>query len=98
MMFELLSQTPDDQDIGKVTADGAYDTRRCHDAIAICNAHAVVPPRKNAKPWTSTSAGAIARTKRSRHPDTWALPYGNGGVYTTVEAASKRNLSGSGCA
>ncbi|SFT17094.1 hypothetical protein SAMN04488040_0031, partial [Sulfitobacter marinus] len=25
-------------------------------------AHAVIPPRKNAKPWKPTSAGAIART------------------------------------
>ena len=41
--------------------DGAYDTRKCHEAIAARGAHAVVPPRKNAKPWTPTSAGAIAR-------------------------------------
>jgi len=31
--------------------DGAYDTRKCHDAVAARNAHAVIPPRKNAKPW-----------------------------------------------
>ncbi|SDF61196.1 hypothetical protein SAMN04488105_13521, partial [Salipiger thiooxidans] len=34
-----------------VTADGAYDTRKCHDAIAERGAHAVIPPRRNAKPW-----------------------------------------------
>lgn len=34
-----------------VTADGAYDARKCHDGIATCNAHAVIPPRKNAKMW-----------------------------------------------
>ncbi len=53
-----------------MTADGAYDTRRCHDVIAARNAHAVIPPRKNAKPWKPTSAGAIARNeavKTSRH-------------------------------
>ena len=27
------------------------------------NAHAVIPPRKNAKPWKPTSAGAIARNE-----------------------------------
>ncbi|WP_372573544.1 transposase [Ruegeria jejuensis] len=43
--------------------DGAYDTRRCHDAIATRNAHAIIPPRKNAKPWKPTSAGAIARNE-----------------------------------
>ena len=46
-----------------MTADGAYDTRRCHDVIAARNAHAVIPPRKNAKPWKPTSAGAIARNE-----------------------------------
>ena len=61
MLPELLNQIPPDQDIGLVTADGAYDTRNCHDAIAARNAHAVIPPRKNAKPWKPTSAGAVAR-------------------------------------
>ena len=31
---ELLNQIPVDQDIGSVLADGAYDTRKCHEAIA----------------------------------------------------------------
>jgi Transposase DDE domain len=47
---ELLNQIPPDQDVGSVTADGAYDTRKCHDAIAAHGAHDVIPPRKNAKP------------------------------------------------
>lgn len=58
---ELLNQIPPDQDIGSVTADGAYDTRKCHEAIAAREAHTVIPPSKNAKPWKPTSAGAIAR-------------------------------------
>jgi hypothetical protein len=61
LLPKLLNQIPSDQDIGSVTADGAYDTRKCHEAIAARDAHAVVPPRKNAKPWKPTSAGAIAR-------------------------------------
>ncbi len=48
---DLLNQIPPHQDIGSVTADGAYDTRKCHEAIAARNAHAVIPPRKNAKLW-----------------------------------------------
>ena len=60
---DLLNQIPPHQDIGSVTADGAYDTRKCHEAIAARNAHAVIPPRKNAKPWKSTSTGAIARNE-----------------------------------
>ena len=63
MLPELLDQIPLDQNIGSVTADGAYDTRKCHDAIAVRGAHAVIPPRKNAKPWKPTSAGAIARNE-----------------------------------
>lgn len=63
MLPELLSQIPVDVEITSVTADGAYDTRKCHDAIANRGAHAVIPPRKNAKPWKSSTAGAIARNE-----------------------------------
>ncbi len=63
MLPELLNQIPPDQDIGSVTADGAYDTRKCHEAIATRGASAVIPPRKNAKPCKPTSAGAIARNE-----------------------------------
>ena len=38
-------------------------TRKCRDAIAARNAHAVIPPHKNAKPWKPTSDGAIARNE-----------------------------------
>ena len=61
MLPKLLNQIPSDQDIGSVTADGAYDTRKCHEAIAARDAHAVVPLRKNAKLWKPTSTGAIVR-------------------------------------
>lgn len=47
--------------ISRVIADGAYDTRKCHEAIAARNAAAVILPRKNAKPWKPTSPGAVAR-------------------------------------
>ena len=51
MLPELLAQIPADQVIASVTADGAYDTRKCHDAIADRGAAAIIPPHKNAKPW-----------------------------------------------
>ena len=63
MLPELLNQISPEQDVGSVTADGAYDTRKCHDALAARGAHAVIPPRKNAKPWKPTSTGAIARNE-----------------------------------
>jgi len=56
-------RSPADQNLGSVTADGAYDTRKCHDAIAARNAHAVIPPRKNAKLWKPDTPGAKARNE-----------------------------------
>lgn len=66
MLPELLNQIPADVEIGSITADGAYDTRKCHDAVADRGAHAVIPPRKNAKPWKPSTAGAIARNEALR--------------------------------
>ena len=63
---ELLAQISTDQDIASVTADGAYDTRKCHDAIADRGAVAIIPPRKNAKPWKADTAGAAARNEALR--------------------------------
>jgi len=79
MLPELLDQIPPDQEIASVTApsrglhanhrratDGAFDTRKCHDAIVARGAAAIVPPRKNAKPWKPDTPGAIARTEALR--------------------------------
>ena len=79
MLPELLDQIPPDQQIASVTApshglqanrcratDGAFDTRKCHDAIAARGAAAIIPPRKNAKPWKPDTAGAIARNEALR--------------------------------
>jgi hypothetical protein len=63
---ELLDQIPPDQEIASVTADGAFDTRKCHDAIAARGAAAIIPPRKNAKPWKPDTPGAIARNEALR--------------------------------
>ena len=51
MFPDFLNQITPGEEIGSVTVDGPYDTRRCHDEIAAHNAHAVIPPRKNAKLW-----------------------------------------------
>ncbi len=45
---ELLDQIP--EPIAQVSADGAYDTRACHEAIAQRQARAAIPPRENAQP------------------------------------------------
>jgi hypothetical protein len=66
MLPDLLNQIAPDQLLGSVTADGAYDTRKCHDAIAARNAHAIIPPRKNAKMWKPDTPGARARNEAVR--------------------------------
>ncbi len=66
MLADLLEQIPPDQEIAAVTADGAYDTRRCHNVIAARGVAAIIPPRKNAQLWKSTTAGAIARNEAVR--------------------------------
>ena len=66
MLPDLLNQIPPDEDIGTVIANGAFDTRNCHDAIAARNAHAVIPPRKNAMLWKANTPGARARNEAVR--------------------------------
>ncbi|MCA3503312.1 MAG: transposase, partial [Rhodobacter sp.] len=66
MLPELLDQIPPEQEIAGVTADGAFDTRKCHDAIAARGAAAIIPPRKNAKPRKPDTVGAITRNEALR--------------------------------
>lgn len=66
MLPDFLEQIPPDQEIATVTADGAYDTRRCHNVIAARGAAAIIPPRKNAQLWKPTTAGDIARNEAVR--------------------------------
>ena len=63
---DLLNQIPEDQEIVSVTADGAYDTRKCRDAIADRGANAVIPPRRNARPWKPDTPGARERNEALR--------------------------------
>jgi hypothetical protein len=62
----LLAQIPSDQAIGTVTADGAYDTRTCHSAIAGRGGTAVIPIRKNGRPWKEDGPAAQARNENLR--------------------------------
>ena len=66
MLPELIDQIPADQAIASVTADGAFDTRKCHDAIAARGAPAMIPPRRNGKPCKPDSPGAVARNEALR--------------------------------
>ena len=63
---DLLNQIPPDEQIGTVTADGAYDTRRCHTATIERGATAIIPIRKNGRPWKEDCAAARARNETLR--------------------------------
>ena len=63
---DLLEQIPADQEIATVTADGAYDTRRCHNVIAARGATAIIPPRRNTQLWKPTTAEVMARNEAVR--------------------------------
>jgi hypothetical protein len=94
MLPELLAQIPADQDIASVTADGAYDTRKCHDAIADRGAAAIIPPRKNAKPWKTVTAGAVARYEALRASEYLGRALWDDGAGTTPKP--RRDLSRAG--
>lgn len=63
MLPELLAQIPAEETLLSVSEDGAYDTKACHEAIAQRQAAAIIPTRKNAKPWKDTLAGVLARNE-----------------------------------
>jgi len=63
---DLLGQIPAGEQIGTVTADGAYDTRRCHKAIIERDAVPIIPIRKNGRLWKEDCPAARARNETLR--------------------------------
>ncbi len=63
---DLLGQIPEGEAIGTVTGDGAYDTRRCHTAIVERQAVAIIPTRKNGRPWKEDCPAARVRNETLR--------------------------------
>ena len=61
MLAQLLAQIPENELLHSVSADGAYDTKACYEAIAHRHATAIISTRRNAKPWAESRAGARAR-------------------------------------
>ena len=64
----MLNGLPDQisLDPDSATADGASDTRRCHDGTVAPGAAAIIPPRENAKSWRPGTTGAVARNDALR--------------------------------
>lgn len=63
---DWLNQIPQEERIDSISGDGAYDTKRDHTAIAERNAEAIIPVRKNGKPWKENTPGAKARNETLR--------------------------------
>jgi len=59
LLEDLLAQVADE--ISQVSADGAYDSRNCYDAIRDRKARAAIPPQKRARIWQH------GNTKAERH-------------------------------
>jgi hypothetical protein len=59
LLPDLLEQV--DDEMSQVSADGAYDSRNCYDAIRGREARAAIPPQKRAKIWQH------GNTKSERH-------------------------------
>jgi transposase len=55
-LLDLLARVKGE--IGQVSADGAYDKRRCYEAIERREAKAVIPPRRDAKIWQHGNCAA----------------------------------------
>ena len=66
VLGDLLDQIPQDEQVDSVDTDGAYDTKHCRQVIADRQAHAVIPPRKNAKPWRDTKSISLERNELLR--------------------------------
>jgi len=62
MLPSLLDWIPADDQIGIVTGDGAFDTRRCHTVTLARGGTAIIPIRRNARLWKEDCATA------QRHP------------------------------
>ena len=61
-----LPPNPLDKKTDSVYTDGAYDTKLCRQMISDRQAHAVIPPRKNAKPWKDKKASSLERNELLR--------------------------------
>ena len=59
----LLDQIPADEPLLSVCGDGAYDTKKCHRAISVRGANAIIPTRRNGQLWKEKAVGSQARNE-----------------------------------
>lgn len=84
VMPDLLSQISTEE-IGSVTANGAYDIRKCHEAIAARNAAAVIPPRKTSSPRSRRAPVPWHATTLCEPLSNWDVQSGDGGAVSPPE-------------
>ena len=90
VLLDLLDQIPEGEPIASITADGAYDTRGCRDAIANRGADALIPPRRNATSrGQRTAPGQQAVMKPCARSNGWAARSGAAGAAITAAAAPR---------
>lgn len=69
MLESLLNQLPDGTVINQISADGAYDKRKCYEALRKRRVqHVAIPPQHNAKIWQhgNRNAEQLVRDKNLR--------------------------------
>ena len=74
-----------DEPIDSVYTDGAYDTKHCRQVILDRDAHAIIPPRKNAKPWKDQQARSIERNELLKTVKRLGRSLWKSGLVITVE-------------
>ena len=94
MLPDLLEQLPPDQEIAAVTADGAYDTRRCHTMIAARGAAALVIVLD---PMAHKARALRARLRSFGSQRQRAPPLGRIALHFACRAMIARNEAVRGC-
>lgn len=90
MMPELLSQIPLDVEIGPVTAYGAYDTRKCHDAVADRDAMRSYRRARTPDPGSHRPRAPSPGTRPCAGRNTSTARFGKSGPAITAEAGPRR--------
>ena len=82
----LLGQIDPHEALLSVSGDGAYDTKACHEAIALRAAQAIIPVRKNAR---KTALEPAPATRSCARRSDWGEISGSAGAGTTGVAWSR---------
>jgi hypothetical protein len=91
----LLDQIPPEEKIASVSGDGAYDTKDCHEAIALRAAHAIIPLARTPNPGKRTASEPMRAMTSCIRRANWAGRSGRNGAATTGAALSKPRCAAS---